>query len=162
MNRFLFQTPPQVVALSSLIAMVIDMAREYCQEHDKPGGHFCLGNAEGEPVLILRVEFEPFPNDRASRTRRFCQEKVRRLSRRSTHRTSWESRKPEKNKYGGAIRVEGGFFSFSGLPEHADEALCLRLAVCMKVLTEMEAIYLASLSGNPYISKTVLAQDTPF
>jgi hypothetical protein len=41
------------------------------------------------------------------------------------HVSSWESRDPGHDRWGGAIRIEDLIFSFSGLPELADEALML-------------------------------------
>ncbi|TAK95208.1 hypothetical protein EPO05_04975 [Patescibacteria group bacterium] len=46
------------------------------------------------------------------------------------HLSSWQSRRPKLRWYGGAIRMtDGGSLSFWGLPEKANEALVLMVAL---------------------------------
>jgi len=63
--------------------------------------------------------------------------------------SSWQTRNESEFRYGGAIRAGRFIFSFSGLPEHADEALMLMLAVHFGFLTHTEAIEITKISENP-------------
>ncbi len=62
--------------------------------------------------------------------------------------SSWQTKDEALERYAGAIRAGGLVFSFSGLPELADEALVLALAVRMTRLARQQAIDIARLSGN--------------
>lgn len=146
----IFNTPPDISELSELVTTLTTSAEVYCEEFDKPGGHFCLANEQGEPIIILRVNFFEFEEGRAARTFAFCQEKIQRLLAHPEHVASWQSHDPDNDQYGGAIRVKGGFLSFSGLPEHADEALCIGLARTFGALSAEEAASIIDITGNSY------------
>ena len=76
----------------------------------------------------------------------FAMEKVARLARHPDHRTSYESRDPEENKWGGAVRIGDYIFSMSGLPELADEAVMLTTA----------SLYHYVITGNLDATRTVM------
>ena len=94
---------------------------------DRSGGYFCLADAETVlPLLIMAVG--QVPVEKAGKYLSFCQEKAKRLAEHPDHLSSWESRNPEKEQWGGAVRVGEFIFSFSGLPEMGDEAVMLAVA----------------------------------
>ena len=93
----------------------------------RTGGYFCLANAEtGLPLLVLPLGQVPL--EKAEKYLRLCQEKAKRLAEHLEHLSSWESRNPDKEQWGGAVRVGNLIFSFSGLPEMGDEAVMLAVA----------------------------------
>lgn len=92
-----------------------------------------------------------------SQSRAFCNEKAERVLNTGAA-SSWMSRDPEKNQWGGAVRVHRDvIFSFSGLPEDTDEALVLVLAVRLELLTFEEAESIAKLSANEKFSRLLTA-----
>lgn len=93
----------------------------------KRGGYFCLADGEtGLPLLLACIG--EVPDEKVERYLRLCQEKPRRLAKYAPHVSSWMSRNPEADEWGGAIRITSNMiFSFSGLPELGDEVLMLAL-----------------------------------
>ena len=134
--------------LPALVQIVLDGGKKLCHEHGKTGGHFCLANEVGEPVLILLVEHGSHNLARAARTLEFCQEKIARLLMHRNHLASSQSRDPEAKQYGGAIRVLGGYMSFSGLPEEFDEVLCMAVALAVGAVNTQDVIDLQEATGN--------------
>lgn len=151
--------PGSPVESGLILAALFEIAGEYCDETGRAGGHFCLANERAQPVMIHRVEFTPFPPGWAIRTLDLCQEKVQRLLNHPEHRTSWESRDETKNRFPGAISINGGFISFSGLPPDCDEALVVRLSVLFSALGPTSALHIAELTGNTRITRQVLNKD---
>jgi hypothetical protein len=102
--------------------------------------------------------------DRREKYQDYAREKAQRLERMmdaeelvERHLTSWESRAPERDKWGGAIVVPIDgieyLFSLSGLPEQGDEAFCLVLAERFRPGDEAVAARCAEIAertGNPY------------
>jgi len=80
------------------------------------------------------------------------QEKADRLTHKINDVSSYQSRNPEKSRYGGGIRCIGWVFSFSGLPELPDEALMLTCAVRLDIIDIQEAESIAAISDNPYLT----------
>jgi hypothetical protein len=66
------------------------------------------------------------------------------------HLSSWQSRNEKRMKYGGAICAGPFILSFSGLPELADEAVMLRLAVELNLISLRTAYRIAKISDNNY------------
>jgi len=96
-------------------------------EHDKRlGGFFCIANGKTGLPYLVKVVGNP-PEDKREAYFFFAREKARRLAEHPEHMSSWESRNPELDQWGGAVRRGDFIFSFSGLPELADEALILCL-----------------------------------
>ena len=84
------------------------------------------------------------------------QEKYARLFSHPDHVSSSQTRVPEKDMYGGAIRVaQQGclIFSMSGLPEHGDEAVMLYAAVKLHWIERPTLEQIVAISGNPFIHK---------
>lgn len=97
---------------------------------DRSGGYFCLADGAGVPIIIVKVG-EPSIEKR-EKYRQFCIEKAARLAQFEGHQSSWQSRDPDYDMWGGAVRIKKNddefIFSFSGFPELADEALMLLTA----------------------------------
>ncbi len=126
-------------------------------EHDsawsgRTGAYFCLANRmTGLPLLIASVG--SVHSDKVEKYLTFCQEKAKRL-RNNGRLSSWESRNPAKNQWGGAVAINDDLiFSMSGLPELGDEAVMLASAYWiypdkMAGLVHLDEI--ARRSNNPY------------
>jgi hypothetical protein len=127
----------------------------------REGGAFCLANAGlGIPYRVALVG-HPNP-EKVSKYVDFCQEKSRRLAFNLNHVSSWESRNPDADQYGGAIRCQILILSFSGFPELGDEAIMLKAAQTLGGLpgdplrmgTDVGALdRIAVRSKNPYWPK---------
>jgi len=123
------------------------------------GGYFCLADGvTGFPLLIFPIGI--MPEEKVVKYLAFCQEKAKRLAKHSDHMSSWESRNPDENQWGGAIKIEDLIYSFSGLPELGDEAAMLGCATAIRVqsgeprgtkapLKDLCAM-IATRSNNPY------------
>lgn len=70
----------------------------------------------------------------------------------TNHVSSWQSRRPENNQWGGAVRDEDTILSFSGLTEHADEALTLLVAMENGLMSPEAAEKIAQMSDNKFFS----------
>lgn len=148
----------QANCFSLLPELFAEMNSSLPEESRSLGGYFCLtGVWQPEtPILIMQVGEQP----EASRIRSFgfCQEKAQRLLAHPDHVSSWQSRNEAAQSYGGAIRCGDYAFSFSGLPELADEAMMLTLLRHNKWCTwqierkpaEYDLDAIARLSQNPY------------
>jgi len=90
----------------------------------RAGGYLCVADAKnGLPLITMLVGEVPL--EKAPKYLEFCQEKAARLAGHPDHQASWQSRNPEKNQWGGAIRFGDKILSFSGLPERGDESAML-------------------------------------
>ena len=140
----------------TLSEMVIILRKESTLEKPaKEGGYFTIFDMElGLPVIISSAgNYHP---RMANIYLSFSQEKAVRLSCNSDHLSSWESRDVESSCYGGAILVGENrdyIISFSGLPELADEALMLALALRLLWITPEKALEIAKRSQNHYFAK---------
>ena len=84
------------------------------------------------PIALVFLGEESDP-ERISMCKSFAQEKCLRIMKNSDHRTSYESRNPEDNHWGGGLRIcftsskiTGRIIvSFSGCPELMDEAMII-------------------------------------
>ncbi len=123
----------------------------------RDSGYFTLYDAasiKGIPIIIFAVDV--CPPEKREQYFAYSQEKAVRLAQNSEHISSWQSRNPEKNCYGGAIRVgpaKNLIMSFSGLPELADEAVMLATALRLLWMSHDEAIQIAKASNNQYFGK---------
>ncbi len=95
---------------------------------DRTGGYFCLAEQNGRILTLTLLGTIP-DLEKAKKYRHFAEEKALRLAEHSRHVSSWQSRDPKHDKWGGAIRTSNLIFSFSGFPELWDEALMLVTAV---------------------------------
>lgn len=158
--------PVDSINFTTEIHRVIGMVREAVQQiitvlarPDRQGGYFCLivkekGNPTALPTLILGIG--TVPTEKGSKYFVFAQEKAHRLSEHPEHQTSWQSRNPEENKWGGAINAGPYYLSFSGLPEPADEAAMLLAAVGLGFMTRDEALTIAEYSNNVLFAGTLI------
>lgn len=141
------------VAVHEVIGLVEMAVREVVAEINDPerqGGYFCFAMTEGNPSALptLIVGVGTVPPEKGPKYLAFAQEKARRLFYLPTHRSSWQSRNPDRNMWGGAIAAGPYIFSFSGLPEHGDEAAMLLAAIGHGSLIRVEAATIASYSSN--------------
>ena len=132
------------------------MLKEFGSREDwggRKGGYFCVADGlSGSPLLAGLVG--EIPLEKVEKYMEFAQEKARRLSFQIGHVSSWESRDPSHDQWGGAIRIESLIFSFSGLPELADEALMLGVGLIYgrreNASFEDLLAEIANRSNNPY------------
>ena len=121
------------------------------------GGFLCVLNPQiGEIVVTGLIGTEPDEKKR-EKYKLLAEEKARRLALHPEHQSSWESRDPDKNRWGGAIRGTRLLFSFSGLPELWDEALMLVLAVRLKEIETAAAQAIAKKSENQFFEQLLSA-----
>lgn len=101
---------------------------------EKQGGYLAVFDHRGHLGFVCRIG--EVPDDKADKYFALAVEKGRRLISRYDHSSSFESRDPNADQWGGAVRMNNGWiFSFSGLPELADEALMLISGVSIRWLT---------------------------
>jgi hypothetical protein len=99
---------------------------------------------------VVTMPFGEIPADKLDKYFSISQEKAGRLYDHPENRSSWQTRDPDNNLWGGAIRVQNHIFSFSGLPELLDEALMLELTTRFGWLDYPDALEIAHLSNNPF------------
>ena len=128
--------------------------------HERRGGYLTVLSLDrGLPLLVVPIGMIEI--EKASRYIRFSQEKaVRLFAHQPEHDSSWQSRDEGAEQYGGAIvaptvdftdgSVLGFILSFSGLPEHGDEALMLYAGIKSANLSRDRALKMAHESGNPF------------
>ena len=112
----------------------------------RSGGYFCLINRETGRILMVAL-VGSVPLEKAKRYLTFAIEKAVRLFSYSEHKTSWESRDPIQNKWGGAVAGKHYILSFSGFPEKGDTVLMLRLLKLIEDPTSDTLEKLAKLGG---------------
>ncbi|MEI6040504.1 MAG: hypothetical protein WCP91_04105 [Candidatus Berkelbacteria bacterium] len=122
------------------------------------GGYFCLKVIGREELLIEPMLIGEVSDDNKDEYIELCQEKVHRLEAEfladPQHvRSSYQSRDPENNKWGGAITGfdndgTGYLFGFSGLPELCDEAIMVVAVMEVGLLADDEALEIAEISGS--------------
>jgi hypothetical protein len=97
------------------------------------------------------------PPDKEDKYRNFSREKCIRLSGYPDHVCSMQSRNPELDRYGGAIKVRGGFVGISGLPETYDEIGSTSASLCVGLISfeDAEAIMDASKKAQSSTGKEV-------
>lgn len=88
------------------------------------GGYLCIADvATGSPLAITIIGRVPI--EKAQKHLFYCQEKAQRLATHPEHETSFESRNPDANQWGGAVRSGSFILSFSGFSEQIDEAVMM-------------------------------------
>ncbi len=124
----------------------------------KTGGYISVFDLGDKRLEYVGVVGEPAPHEKWSAYAYNSGEKGTRLL--ATHEelghlTSFESRDPENGKWGGAIVAGYYIFSFSGLPEQADEAVMLVVAVELNVLSLVDASAIAIKNNNEIFSTII-------
>ncbi|MDO8444059.1 MAG: hypothetical protein Q7S80_00965 [bacterium] len=147
-------------AAAEAVAKVIEVAcAQGLLEADDTGGYFCLKMLGAEGFLVKPMLVGHVINGKDDRYIELCQEKATRLEARHESNgdvTSWQSRDPESDRWGGAILGPDGHdrqyaFSFSGLPDLCDEAVTLLTAVKVGHLSGEEALEIGDVSGSSNI-----------
>lgn len=116
------------------------------------GGYFCLSwtDSQGKVTILHHGEIGIMPNEKRKHFRKLSRDNLLRRLKNPGHVSSWQSRNPDLDLLGGDIKAGSYDLSFSGLPELADEAVMLFLAVRLLLLTITEACAIAKISDNQY------------
>ncbi len=128
-------------------------------EPERTGGYFAMNDSEPQEVGESAEYYDSgafrvgtVPEDKRTKYRFLTQEKALRLQFNEDHRSSWQSRNEDESKWGGAVRISNGdIYSFSGLPEHGDEALTMGLAYLQGYLNDDDIVQLSAISCNHLI-----------
>lgn len=113
----------------------------------RQGGWLHVTNAEGK--LIFHEKIGTVPIEKNAKFRALSAEKALRLHEHPEHRSSWESRNPKKDQWGGAFRtVDGWIFSFAGFSEFWDESLVLLLVYNLGLQDEKQHLASTSFIDN--------------
>lgn len=125
------------------------------EDAERRGGYFCLSwtDSHGKVTILHHGEIGQVPDGKRRRYRKLSREKLLRRLKNPGHVSSWQSRNYRYDRWGGDIKAGHFDLSFSGLPELADEAVMLALAVILLLLTHEEACKIALLSDNHYFLK---------
>lgn len=145
--------------LDTCVTAVIALLDE--GEDERTGGYCTILERDDtdddmELYQICTVRFGEVPEGKAGKYMSYSLEKATRLHHLPDDTLSWQSRDPGSGKWGGAIRTKTSIFSFSGLPELADEAAMLFFAILMKELTPDAALQMAEISDNHYYRKLAI------
>ena len=126
----------------------IEIACDLIGKSKRKGGYLCVTDNLGQ--LITLTQIGQVPDKKKPKYAQFAQEKAVRLSKHSQHVSSWQSRNPREDMWGGAIRSSQFIFSFSGLPEEWDEACTLVIAHDVGELDNIEFNAIARISQNQF------------
>ncbi|MFH0890998.1 MAG: hypothetical protein V1856_03125 [Candidatus Liptonbacteria bacterium] len=140
--------------LAVIIPALEKMRRGDAKWAGRKGAAFCLAHARTGipflgPILVGRVNSPA----KADKYLALCREKALRLAENPGHYSNWQSRDPDADMWGGAVRVGDIILSMSGLPELGDEALMLTVAnIFLPYQRESANILdlIALWSDNPY------------
>jgi len=133
---------------------IVSRACQFNGDKAKNGAYLSVTDWDGRLHVAVLIGEVP-DKDNALKYASLCQEKALRLAQFKEHVSSWQSRNESENKWGGAIRVQGLIFSFSGLPEHWDEACAVTLAYSLstRLLSKADYELIKHTSGNPHLGK---------
>lgn len=120
-------------------------------DNSRKGGYFTLADRKTGNIHFIDL-FGEVSDEKTEKYRSFSLEKAQRVGRclDAGIKSSWQSRDPENNKWGGAIATYDFILSFSGLPELWDEALMLFVAYWMNWINYDDVITITKISSNPY------------
>lgn len=125
------------------------------KEKGSLGGYLCIAREEdGLPLAVIL--FGDMPREKCEGRLEFSQEKAKRLASHPDHKTSWESRDPANNKWGGAIRGKKYIISVSGLPEELDEVVSALFAYAINDLDVEDAKAFLAANDNEYYKAKLL------
>lgn len=141
-SNFMFLLKKMELAVTEAMLLIGDPRRR--------GGSFCLAEASTGKLMFVTLVGQISDPAKAMKYFELCQEKAKRLylNRSRGHRTSWESRDEEQDRYAGAILGSELIFSFSGFPPDYDEAAMLVTAIMYGQLATNPAVELAAISQN--------------
>lgn len=142
-----------MVLLAEQCSIAMESVVQRFKDHEgwsgRAGGYFSVADAKnGLPLLTILIGEVPL--NKAPKYREFAEEKNGRLASHPDHQSSYESRNPDRNEWGGAIRVMDKLLSFSGLPELGDEALMLETARRASMVPFPVLDRIAQRNNNPY------------
>lgn len=139
------------VNISGIILDTVEDLIEKLNVEGKNSGYLAIVDRSDGRLLLHAQVGNCLPDKHA----KYCEislEKAMRIYR-NQDASSWMSRDPDNDKWGGAIVAGRFILSFSGLPELADEALMLALGREMSWISIEDVMGLATVSNNEYIGK---------
>ncbi|MFA5052464.1 MAG: hypothetical protein WC565_00155 [Parcubacteria group bacterium] len=105
-----------------------------------------LAIVDGNKEALLRAPIGEYLDEKEGKYRRLSEEKARRAFKK--RESSYATRNPKRELWGGGIFTGKYGIGFSGLPELADEALVVKLAVKFGLISSEEAKRIVSESDN--------------
>ncbi len=152
-------TRPVLVDIATAVNEAVGAVLAHLDDPTRQGGVFCFarpGCSETDFVQGSWMVREIVDMGKAPKYERFAREKAMRLDRHPDDLSSWGSRNEAEKQYGGAIRVANEYlFSFSGLPEHGDEAAMLFAGLRLEFIDRDYARRIASISSNQTFFKMI-------
>ena len=124
---------------------------------DKCGGYFVLLDDKGHLQLVSCIGLNPF--EKVRKRVELAWEKCGRLLDNPEDLTSFDTRNPDAERFGGAVRGRTLVFGFSGLPELWDEAAMFVVAIITGELTKDEVLSKISEARNPFLWPLLAACD---
>jgi hypothetical protein len=118
---------------------------------ENKGAYLVLRQRASGLVLLANLIGDFSYSERAIKCYGFAHEKGERLGNRPEDLSSWQSRNPDEEKWGGAVVAGNFLLSLSGLPELGDEAVMLVTAFLVGWSDETEIRQIATISSNPFL-----------
>lgn len=127
---------------------------KYPNFQKKYGGFLCIMDRK-KGKIIKTVLIGAVPAGKAARYESLAKEKAKRLFSHLNegHLTSYESRDPEADKWGGAILTENLILSFSGFPEDGDSFICLSTAHTLRDIKKEDEKRIIVITKTEYLAK---------
>lgn len=135
----LTKMPPTSLILDKIALWAVKLAPIVAEKYGdgRKGGYIYIADQYGNQLLHKKLGDPDLA--KMAKYRSFSREKAERLFENTEHQLSWQSRDPDANKWGGAVRLPNGVIvSFSGFPELVDEAFCAAYSVVVG-LTDFES-----------------------
>ncbi len=151
---------PEQADIRDSVTLFLHLINSHLETKDRhrKGGWLCILRPDGEVFIHQRIGKTSSEKD--ERYKHLSAEKALRLHAHPGHRTSWQSRDPALDRWGGAIRtIDGWVFSFSGLPEAWDEALMIGIVGFIDVEVDEHRSELASPDAREHV-ETILQIDS--
>lgn len=123
------------------------------QDPSRTGAALTIINMDTAKPLNFTAFVGTPPAEKAQKYYNFSIEKARRLLGRPSDLSSYQTRDPDNDRWGGAIRSEPNIISISGFPELWDEAIGLAMAVQSCSLNASKAREIAAISNNPHFDQ---------
>lgn len=118
---------------------------------DRRGCCLAIWDLNGPDIEVFRLGSIPF--EKIPEKERFAREKVRRLESHPSHLTSFESAIPEKEQYGGGVRVSDTLLMAASAfsPAYLDQEFCVLLGLVshQMSLSRAQKIYKRTLHHYP-------------
>lgn len=144
-------------AVQELVRMMLSVKwplKDGLKEHHR-GGVLTIRSRKTGKIRSIWIIGNP-PADRLVKYAKFSKEKGLRLNwmlhkgtpGQQLHLSSWQSRNPDRNQWGGAILTKDDIVSFSGMPELTDEVLLLVACVALRAISTRRADRIALASSN--------------